>query len=87
MNKKNHAKKNPEVNLIVSPTNHTFLILDLQIEPQAFRHTHCTLKEKKINLKKGPIQGSICFKLVLGLLVLVPLSKMASRIFVGHIMI
>jgi hypothetical protein len=26
-------------------------------------------------MKKGPIQGSICFKLVLGLLVLGPLSK------------
>ncbi len=28
-------------------------------------------------MKKGPIQGSICFKLVPGLLVLGPLSKVA----------
>ncbi len=29
------------------------------------------------NVKKGPIQGSICFKLIPGLLVLIPLFKMA----------
>jgi hypothetical protein len=29
-----------------------------------------------LNVKKGSIQGSICFKLVLGLLGLGPLSKM-----------
>jgi hypothetical protein len=28
-------------------------------------------------VKKGPIQGSVCFKLVVGLLVLGPLSKVA----------
>jgi len=82
---KNHEKKNPEANIIVSPANHTFLILDLQIEAQAFRFTHCTLRGKKKNLKKGPIQGFICFKLVMGLLVLGHLFKMASRIFVGSL--
>jgi hypothetical protein len=30
-------------------------------------------------MKKGQIQGSICFKLVLGLLVLGPLSKVALK--------
>jgi cytochrome c oxidase subunit IV len=28
-------------------------------------------------MKKGPIQGSVCFKLVVGFLVLGPLSKVA----------
>jgi len=34
-------KKNnkPKANLIFSHVNHTFFILDLQIGPQAFRHT------------------------------------------------
>jgi hypothetical protein len=31
-------------------------------------------------VNKGPIQGSICFKLILGLLVLKPLSKVAFNI-------
>jgi hypothetical protein len=46
-----------------------FVISDPWIGPQAFRHTNCTLRKNVfINLKKGPIQGSICFKLVLRLL-------------------
>jgi hypothetical protein len=43
--KKNQGKKKkktPKINLILSHVNHTFLILDLQIGPQALRHNHCT---------------------------------------------
>jgi hypothetical protein len=48
-------------------------MLDLRIEPQAFKHIHCTLRKIFfLNLKKGSVQGSICFKLVLGLLVFGP---------------
>ncbi len=81
-NRKNNEKK-AKVNLILSHGNHTFLISDLQIQPQAFRHTHCISRKKNVffNVKKGPIQGSICFKLVLELLVLLTLSKMALRLF------
>jgi hypothetical protein len=58
-----------------------FLYWTLKLDPQTFRHTHCTLRKKGfLNVKKGPIQGSICFKLVPGLLVPVPLSKMALRV-------
>jgi hypothetical protein len=72
-------EKKPKVNLILS--HHAFLILDTQIGPQTFRHTHCTLIKKVFkNVKKGLIHGSICFKLVPGLLVLGPLSKMALRV-------
>jgi hypothetical protein len=64
-----------KVNLILSHVNHTFFILNSQIGPQAFRQSHYTLRKKKINVKKGPTQGSICFKLVPRLLVPGPLSK------------
>ncbi len=50
---KTTKKKTPEANIIVSPANHTFLILDLQIEPQAFRFTHCILRGKKKNEKRS----------------------------------
>jgi hypothetical protein len=68
--KKEKKKRRPKVNLILSHVNHAFLILNLQIGPKAFKHTCCTIEKKRIfNVKKGPIQSSICFKLVLGLLV------------------
>jgi hypothetical protein len=78
--RKNHEKKKrPKVNLIFSHVNHNFLILDLGIEPQTFRHSlekKCFFEwEERSNVKKGPMQGSICFKLVPGLLVLRPLFK------------
>jgi hypothetical protein len=38
-------KKRLKLNLILSHVNHTFLILNLQIEPQAFRYTHYTLRK------------------------------------------
>jgi hypothetical protein len=41
--RKEKKKKRSKVNLILSHVNHTFFILDLGIEPQASRHTHCTL--------------------------------------------
>jgi hypothetical protein len=70
------------VNLILSHVNHTFFILDPRIGPQAFRHTHCTLEIFYFfNVKKGSIQGSICFKVVPGLLILGPLSKVAPNHF------
>jgi hypothetical protein len=40
------GKKKTKANLILSHVNHTFLILNPQIEPQAFGHTHCTLGKK-----------------------------------------
>jgi hypothetical protein len=63
LNKNNHEKrrrrkrkKQPKINLILSHANHTFLILDLQIETQAFKHTHHTLGKRVFsNVKKGPI--------------------------------
>ncbi len=69
--KKRKKEKKPKVNLVLSHVNHIFLILDPQIGHQVFKHTHCILKEKLFffNVKKSPIQGSICFKLVPGLLV------------------
>jgi hypothetical protein len=52
-----------KVNLILSHINNAFFILDTQIGPQTFRHTYCTLRKKVfLNVKKGSIQGSICFK-------------------------
>jgi len=42
--KKRKKLKRPKVNIILSQVNHTFLILDLRIGPQAFRHTHCTIR-------------------------------------------
>jgi hypothetical protein len=38
--------KRPKVNLILSHVISLFFILDPQIGPQAFRHTHCTLEKK-----------------------------------------
>ncbi len=71
-------KQKPKINLIFLYANQTFFVLDPQIEPQAFRHTHCTLKKNVfLNVKNGPIQGSICFKLVPELLVPGFLSKVA----------
>ncbi len=40
------SKSKSKVNLILSIVNHTFLILDPQIGPRAFRHTHCTSIKK-----------------------------------------
>jgi hypothetical protein len=57
------------INLILSHSNRTFLILDLQIEPQTLRHTPCTLRIYFFKCEEGSIIGSICFKLVLWLLV------------------
>jgi hypothetical protein len=83
--KKNHEKKKTKINLILSHVNHIFLILDPQIRPQAFRHNHCTFFLNVIfNVKKGPIQGSICFKLVPTLLVPGPLSKVALNMTSTH---
>jgi len=67
MKKKGRGK--PKVNLILSHVNHTFFILDIRIGPQAFKHIHCVPQEKVFleNVKKGLIQDSICFNLVLGL--------------------
>jgi hypothetical protein len=80
-NWKNRKTKRPKINLILSHANRTFLILDPQIEPQAFRRTHCTLKNCVfLNVKKGSIQGSICFKLVPGLLVPGRLCKVAIKV-------
>jgi len=51
--------------------------------PQALKHTHLTFnKNVFLNVKKGSIQGSICFKLVLGLLGLGPLSKVTQHVWV-----
>jgi hypothetical protein len=57
-----------------------FLILDFEIGPQIFKHNNCTLhKNVFLNVKKSPIQGSICFKLVPKLLVLQSLFKMTLK--------
>jgi hypothetical protein len=76
--KKNHGKKKDKkkskLNLIFLHVNHICLILDFQIGPQTFRHAHCTLGGNVFKkVKKVPIQGSICFKFVLGILILEPL--------------
>jgi len=79
---KKPLKKRSKNNLILSYFNHTLFILDPWIEPQVFRHTHPTLgKRVFLNVKKSPIQDSICFKLVPRLLVLWPLSKVTSSKF------
>jgi hypothetical protein len=76
MQKRRRRLKKSKVNLILSYVNHTFFILNSQIGPQAFRHSHYTLRIFFLKIvKKGPIQGSICFKLVPRLLVPGPLSK------------
>jgi hypothetical protein len=76
-NRKNHEKKKQKVNLILSHVKHTFLILDFGIGPYAFKHIHTLGQNVFFNLKKGPIQGSIDFKLVPRFLVLGSLFKMA----------
>jgi hypothetical protein len=43
--KKKKKKERPKVKLIHSHINHTFLILNAQIEPQAFKHSHCTIRK------------------------------------------
>jgi hypothetical protein len=54
--KKEEERKDQNVHLILSHVNHTFLILNPPIGPQAFRHTRCTLRIKKIlYLKKVKI--------------------------------
>lgn len=69
--KKKKGKKKPKINPILSHVNDTFSILNLRIGPQGFEHTHHTLKILLIfNMKKGPIQASICFKLIPELLIL-----------------
>jgi hypothetical protein len=75
-NKKTIRKKKErqKVNLIFSHVNHVFLILDPWIGPQTFIHTNCT-PYKNDGVKKGPIQGPMCFKLMHGLSVLESLSK------------
>jgi hypothetical protein len=81
-----NKKIKSKVNLILSYNETHIFILDPQIGPQAFRHTHCTLgKSVFFNMKKGPTQGSICFKLVPGLLVPGPLSKVALIDGVFHV--
>jgi hypothetical protein len=45
MKEKKKKNKIPKVNLILSHANHTFGILDPQIGPQAFGHTHCTIRK------------------------------------------
>jgi hypothetical protein len=66
------------VNLHKVIIKNAFFILDTRIGPQAFSHNRCTIRQNVFfNVKNGPIQDSILFKLVLGLLVLVPLSKVA----------
>jgi len=74
--KKKNRKKKSKVNLILLYNESHIFILDPQIGPQAFRHTHCTLgKSVFFNMKKGPTQGSICFKLVQGFWSLDPCLK------------
>jgi hypothetical protein len=64
-------EKKTKKNLILSHVNQTFSIFEPSNWTQAFRHTHCSLgKNVFLKVKKLPIQGSICFKLVPG-----PLSK------------
>jgi len=74
-------RKKRKVDLILSHVKHTFLILYFQIGPQVFKqtHCHCTVEKMFFKCEKNRIQGSICFKLVLGLLVLRPLSKVALQ--------
>ncbi len=45
-------EKKPKVNLFLTHVNHTFLILDLQIGPQAFRHIHYTIRKNVFLLWK-----------------------------------
>jgi hypothetical protein len=62
-NKKNLKpwKKRPKVNPILSHVNHTFSILDLQIGPQGFEHTHHTLEILLIFNMKKKVQFKLQF--------------------------
>ncbi len=64
-----------------SRTSITFFnIGTLELDPKPL-DTLIVFQGKVIrNVKKGPIQGSICFKLVLALLILGPLSTKALRL-------
>jgi hypothetical protein len=85
-NKKNKRKEKPEQNQKKKTKNklnpltcqsHIFYIWTLQLDPKPL-DTHCSLgKNVFLKVKKLPIQGSICFKLVPG-----PLSK-ATVILAG----
>jgi hypothetical protein len=50
-------EKRPDVNLILSHVNHTFWYWILELDPQAFRYTYCTLRKnlfliwRKVRLK------------------------------------
>jgi hypothetical protein len=46
MKEKKKKRNKPNVNLILSHGNHTFLISNPQIGPQAFRHTHCISRKE-----------------------------------------
>lgn len=64
-NRRNHEKEK-EVNLTLSKVNHTFLLLDLKLDPKPL-DTHYTLRKNVfLNVKMGPIQDSICFNWSLG---------------------
>jgi hypothetical protein len=52
-----------------------FLYWTFKLDPKPL-DTHCIVgKNVFFNVKKGPIQGSIWFKMVAGLLITGPLSK------------
>jgi hypothetical protein len=71
--KKKRKEERPKVNLIFSHVNYTFCYWT----PSLKTHSLYLKKFFFLNVKKDPIQGSICFKLVPGLLVPGPLSKVA----------
>jgi hypothetical protein len=61
--------------------------LTLLIKPTLFENINISSRVRvtldKGSKEQGPIQGSICFKLVFELLVLRPLSKMAFNILLS----
>jgi hypothetical protein len=82
--KKKHWKNEEKwknVNLIFSHTNPTFLPIDQPSNwTHAFRHTHCTIKIKCFKMWWSvQFQGSICFKLVLGLSCKVALNMQINQ--------
>jgi hypothetical protein len=78
MKKRKKREKRSKINLILSHVNCTWTLkldptpLDTLIIPQE-NLFFC-------DVKKGPIQGSICFKLVPGFWVPEPLSKVALSV-------
>jgi hypothetical protein len=68
--------KRPKVNLILSHVITLFLYWALQMNPKPLDSLYYR-KKCIFNVKKGPIQGSIWFKLVPRLLVPRPLFKVA----------